>query len=879
MAAEPALAEVETTNTTAGVTISNELTTGVVSSDSQTTTSSGDAATTAAEAVTKPVDGVFRFPVGSEWEQRLQATGVWPGSMWAQKTGVTTPEEADQLTARRHYFMGWYHLEVGQAGRAIEQFTEALKYDPENSHIMLDTARARLAVREILEARELVQKVLDRETTNVEALRLQAETYLMGADAAQGDEKETLLKSAIESLEKAREIQPKHLEVLRGLAKAYVQQQDVEKVIAAYRDIVAVDPRDTYSLLILAQVLSRMDRPEEAISYYRKVIDQRPGFIGGYIYLGQLYERLKKYGDAIDLYKQALLVDPRNVDVLQRFEEILRQIHGASNTERVIAEYKKFADEYPANTELRRILAERLQAAEQLPAAAEQYEKMLGIDPENVEALMALGKIYAEQKDFDKASQYLMKAVEINPEKLDLYDVIAGTFLARENTADAIALYRKAISSNPNAEKLYISLAALLEDDDMTTEAINVMEQAVDKVGEKPELLAVLGKFYRQTDKTELAEKTLRKAYNMEPDNLPLFGEMISLYLEEGNTTAAAEITSKTASGTGAAKDVVLSVAAEFYFNSGRFEKAMELYLLALEENPTKLDYLARLVGIANRQKLFDRSLSYVEKYGPRIKDEEKVQQLKAEVLIAADKYDEAIAIYQSLLRENPLDLSYYQFLVDAFNDADRYADAIKTVKTAEDKFGKSDPEAVLMMAGMVHYKHKKFAEAQKAFQELIRKTDGKNDDAYYFLGSVYLDQKKYEEAEKQFRKAIEINPNSANALNALGYMFAERGVNLPEAKELISQALEINPSAPHILDSMGWVLFKTGDLTGAEDYIQRAARHYEDAEIFTHLGDIYLEQGKRELAREMYQRVLELEPDRKEVRTKLQSLGNNGAQ
>src|SRR5690606_11219078 len=122
-----------------------------------------------------------------------------------------------------------------------------------------------------------------------------------------------------------------------------------------------VDPRDTYSLLILAQILSRMDRAEEAIEYYQKVIEQRRGFIGGYIYLGQLYERLKRYTDALNLYKQAILVEPRNTDLLRRFEDVLRQVHGSGNSSRVVAAYKKFAEDYPQNTEVRRIYAERLE--------------------------------------------------------------------------------------------------------------------------------------------------------------------------------------------------------------------------------------------------------------------------------------------------------------------------------------------------------------------------------------------------------------------------------------------------------------------------------------------------------------------------------------
>ncbi len=827
---------------------------------------------------TAPLNGLTLLPVGPEWTQRLNAVGILPGTLWVTKATTPTEEEKADLMAHRHYFMGWYYLELGQPGRAIDEFTEALKSDPDNSHILLDAARARLAVKEVAEARELADRVLDQQTTNVEAMRVLADTYLVAAETANGDEKTSVLKKAVEALEKARSVQPKNLEVLRTLAKAYVQQQEVQKVIAVYRDVVAVDPRDTYSLLVLAQVLSRMDRPEEAVQYYKKVIEQRPGFIGGYIYLGQLFERLKRYGDALELYKQALLVEPRNADLLRSFESLVQQIHG-SNKVKALAEYEKFVNEYPVNTEIRRLFGQRLEAEEKLEEAIKQYEQILQIDPENVEALVLLGKLYSEQKDYDKAGEFLSRAVEINPENVDLYDAVASTLLAKEDKAQAVAIYEKAIKANPSAEKLYISLAALLENDKRTTEAVAVMEEAVAKVGAKPELLAVMGKFYRSMDQNQKALDTLRKAYDLELDNLPLFGELMSLYLEEGNTTAAEEITSRTAGAAGVAKDVVYSVAAEFYFNSGRTEKAIELYVSALRESPEKLDYLARLVGIVNRQKLYSRGLSYVEEFGGRMKDQEKVEQLKAEIYLASADYDKAITIYKKLLSNNLMDLNYYQYLVDAYNEAKRYNESVKLVEEARKKFNNTDPEAVLMMTGMVYYKQKKYPQAEKAFLDLIKRTSGKSDDAYYFLGSVYLDQERYVQAEKQFRKAIEVNPTSANALNALGYMFADRGVKLEEAKALVSQALDVNPTAPHILDSMGWILFKMGDLAGAEAYVERASRHYEDAEIFAHLGEIYEKQGKIELAKQMYERAVELDPDHKDVKKKLNTLSINGAQ
>src|SRR5205814_10042850 len=101
------------------------------------------------------------------------------------------------------------------------------------------------------------------------------------------------------TLEKAKSVQPKNLEVLRGLAAAYLGQQNIGMVIQAYKDIVAVNPRDTYSLLMLANILSKTQRQQESIAYFEKVLEQRPAFMPAYALLGQIYEQLNDTEKAI----------------------------------------------------------------------------------------------------------------------------------------------------------------------------------------------------------------------------------------------------------------------------------------------------------------------------------------------------------------------------------------------------------------------------------------------------------------------------------------------------------------------------------------------------------------------------------------------------
>ena len=99
---------------------------------------------------------------------------------------------------------------------------------------------------------------------------------------------------------------------------------------------------------------------------------------------------------------------------------------------------------------------------------------------------------------------------------------------------------------------------------------------------------------------------------------------------------------------------------------------------------------------------------------------------------------------------------------------------------------------------------------------------------------------------ETYLRKLIELQPNSAQAYNALGYSLADRNLRLPEARELVEQALKLSPDDPFILDSMGWLLYRQGDLTAALTPLELAYAQRPDPEIAAHLGEVLWMLGRK---------------------------------
>jgi tetratricopeptide (TPR) repeat protein len=115
---------------------------------------------------------------------------------------------------------------------------------------------------------------------------------------------------------------------------------------------------------------------------------------------------------------------------------------------------------------------------------------------------------------------------------------------------------------------------------------------------------------------------------------------------------------------------------------------------------------------------------------------------------------------------------------------------------------------------------------------------------------------------ERDLREILSQNPDSAMALNALGYTLTNKTDRHDEALALISRALELRPNDPAILDSMGWVHYRLGNYELALSYLQRAFSQFPDPEVAAHLGEVLWVLGRQQEARRIWQDALEKSPD-----------------
>ena len=176
---------------------------------------------------------------------------------------------------------------------------------------------------------------------------------------------------------------------------------------------------------------------------------------------------------------------------------------------------------------------------------------------------------------------------------------------------------------------------------------------------------------------------------------------------------------------------------------------------------------------------------------------------------------------------------------------------------------------------GQIYLKFNVPRKAVRTFTGILA-VDDKYVPALSGIGMAYQMQDDVKRAETYLRRAIELSAEDElpDAYNALGYLYAEQGINLDEAAALVRRALKSVPKSGAYLDSLGFIYFKQGKLDAAIENLEQALHYLPDTpEILIHLAEAYLGKGLKQKALQTLEQAVLLEPNNAELRQRLDAV------
>ena len=126
---------------------------------------------------------------------------------------------------------------------------------------------------------------------------------------------------------------------------------------------------------------------------------------------------------------------------------------------------------------------------------------------------------------------------------------------------------------------------------------------------------------------------------------------------------------------------------------------------------------------------------------------------------------------------------------------------------------------------------------------------------------------------ESDLKHVIEIDPQNAQALNALGYSLLDKTERVEEATDYIQQAYMLDPKSPAIMDSLGWAYFKGGRYDQAIVQLRNAYEAEPEGEIAAHLIEALWALGAEPEAREIWLEALQRFPESEPLKSTVERL------
>jgi tetratricopeptide (TPR) repeat protein len=149
------------------------------------------------------------------------------------------------------------------------------------------------------------------------------------------------------------------------------------------------------------------------------------------------------------------------------------------------------------------------------------------------------------------------------------------------------------------------------------------------------------------------------------------------------------------------------------------------------------------------------------------------------------------------------------------------------------------------------------------------------NVDLLYFRAMTGQRFDRLDILERDLKAIITINPDNADALNALGYTLADQTDRHEEALTLIEKALAIKPDEAAFIDSLGWVNYRLKNFEAAVTHLRRALSLFPNDEVAAHLGEVLWVMGEHLEASEVWDKALELAPDSEILKKVIQQFTN----
>jgi len=488
----------------------------------------------------------------------------------------------------------------------------------------------------------------------------------------------------------------------------------------------------------------------------------------------------------------------------------------------------------------------------------------------------AAGLVFELNRKSDKAFEQFHLAALADPSREKLVISVADRFIRRQQPERALEVLENAVKTKKATGRIHGLLGIVYSELGRQQEAIAAIHQAIRETPTELPPYIFLAKAHREKMDFAGSLQALRDALKAVPESQ---GNLFALAEEacripnqdkkihQESRDFAVGLLDKV-EVKHSRSPALIDRLARGYHLAGAVDKAIGVYEKALEQFPDSMRLRLGLADLCLRNEkweLAEKQLNYLVGRRPDAAGGIYVQ--LAHIAIERKDYKTAERHYEkALLFEPDKEPTYYELArLQAFEDDEKKA--LATLARAREKFPPSF--SMEYTAAVIHQRKDRYDEASESFvaaEKLAKAAEPERLTHFFYheMGAAFERNKQFRKAERYFRIGLKQEPEFAETLNYMGYMWTELDINLAEARAMIGKAVDQEPENAAFLDSMAWVLHKLDDPAAALDWQLKAVRFAKEADkvLFDHLGDIYAALGRMKEARDAWKKAVAVEAD-----------------
>ncbi len=645
--------------------------------------------------------------------------------------------QKDMRFGEAHYRLGLTELKLGNYGEAVKGLRRAVELQPNNTdaitkladlYLLAATQNQSQGAQLLAEVKDLSDKLILQNPDSFDGHRLRGQVALLGKDSAE----------AVKEFEKANQVKPLQTDLVLVYFQALVLNNQFPEAEKLANELIAKEKAYSPMYDLLYVQYARQNNVPAAEALLKLKVANNPTQAR---YLVQLAGHYYFTGKKAEM------------------DQVMQQL----NDEKKFPEGHLLAGDF---------YYQRLRDADQGRA---QYEAGAKAFPkEKAVYQKRLVELFAQTGKNQQANELLAAILKDDPKDNDAIAMRAALMLTTGNRDQINAAandLQALVTKSPQNHLYHFNLARALVAKGEIEPARLQLEEAIKIRSDFVLARIMLARIYMAKGDSAKALKEAEGAIAIDRNNLQAHLIKSSALLGMGDKDKARvelDLITKAYPQNPEARYQVGFLA----YQDKDFKKAEQIFGDMYKANPNDTRGLAGVTESLAAENKMGEAIKQTQDAVAREPQRRDLKLVLAKYYVRAERYDEAIGLYQGLLQQDP-----------------RSPDLL--FQMAETQRRKGDLNSAVDT-------FRRCSQAAPADTTCLME-----------LGMIFEGTGKRDQAKPIWEQILKIKPDHAVALNNLAFIKAEEGVDLDQALTMSQRARQAMPNSPEVSDTLGWIYIK----------------------------------------------------------------------